>query len=477
MSDRLERFLAWAQKSGARASIADRRRMASELFELAGADPVTAEHVDALVSSLRSTLAGGQAIMCAKTVGDDLVRWHGAEGAEASPPPAPVPPVAPARPAPPKRHDSLELEFDLGGSAPPAAGQPLPAPPAALSTDDLELGLPPVLQTFGSASVRPHAAMPSAPPLADPGEGLELDLLASSPPAAQRAAASVPAAPASALLESEPPPPLAAMELDVSGPAPAPSSIRQPAALADGFHAPPTTAGVSTRAFAPASSRARDASSPGRRLLLLAVAVVVGAFVAFALVVRPRFLFPDAGRLVQGTHRSKHLGLSVDLPSQWRHAEDLDDEEDAKGWERRVSVFYQGSTVTRFEGQITLMVFRKDGNGSATDDELRTVGASQTLDQVQLRNCAQATLGGRAVQRCSSYATRFNNRYVHFEHFFTLDGRIVFVRTLFATRRPVGAEVAVPLDRAQREPGQTDPEVDAMAAAADGVVASIAPFK
>jgi hypothetical protein len=172
-----------------------------------------------------------------------------------------------------------------------------------------------------------------------------------------------------------------------------------------------------------------DPGGVGIRLIGKIAGIAIGIVLIVLLITRPSCIVGGKGEPIVGRLVSDHLGLALTFPNDWCHATDLDDDESKDDWERRVSTFYRGADVNDFVAQLTVITWRHDDR-AATDEDLRTRGATELMDAVVMRRCGEGTVAGQHAYRCTSMTARMNRRLAALEAYFLAGGAIVFVRLL-----------------------------------------------
>lgn len=186
--------------------------------------------------------------------------------------------------------------------------------------------------------------------------------------------------------------------------------------------------------------------SLSRRLLVWGgVAVPVLAGLGFILTRPGCSPFSNANAPIHGAFRSKHLGVQLEFDDGWMHDETKDDHEDASGWDRRVSIFFRGTSSSDFSSQLVLAVFsRKDKR--ATTEDANQLGAAETLGVILSRRCEPyAHPRGEQGTLCNGLTVRGAQRLAAVEAYFPVDGRAVFARFLLEMppmMGPVGVDAA-----------------------------------
>lgn len=182
--ERIEQFEKWSRGRGLVARDVDRRRIAGELFEIAGRSSVSQEHIEQLIKRYRDGLVGANKVLLARRVAEEILSWQeeggGTSGAAVSSPP----PKA-SEPPPEPRVERREKEKR---DKPRIAS----LDDFSLPTDLDSLRAPPPPGAKKISSIPPDRTSARPPPKPDPSEldGFEADF---SSPAKSLLSASVPA--------------------------------------------------------------------------------------------------------------------------------------------------------------------------------------------------------------------------------------------------------------------------------------------
>ncbi|HTJ85047.1 MAG TPA: hypothetical protein VL400_25185 [Polyangiaceae bacterium] len=173
-----------------------------------------------------------------------------------------------------------------------------------------------------------------------------------------------------------------------------------------------------------------------------------------------------------GTFRSKHLGAQIDFSEPWMHDETLDDRSEASGWERRVSIFFRGTSASDFTSQLVVVVFsRKDLRAGTA--EANQLGANETLGVILNRHCEPYQHpGGDLGTVCSGLTVRGAQRLAAIEAYFPMQGRAVFVRFLFEMPATIGPNA---VDATELRQG--DPLLDALNRKTNDALATLATLR
>ncbi|MFO0615339.1 MAG: hypothetical protein U0414_22285 [Polyangiaceae bacterium] len=468
MSERLKRFEAWVATRNEDVRKPEVARIGAELLEIAGDEAILELDVQTLVKRYKQGLAGAQRVLAAQRVGELMLRWQDEELHPKAPAPAPPPSPAPAR-------FDVDL-YERGGSARPPAALPEPeaapksvvpgpkvstwarpaaseAPPPLFEEDnaavvDAWLGATegrareaslPQIDAFDEAprsprpparddrpsqlpaalgpleaqlgvdagSIRPRARGSDAPP---PNRSDFPSAMSSRPPSVAPGLTDPKAAPMSGI-----------------GLMVAPSTV----APRERVPLPPPSTPYPLGAIAAANltpDRRIDAS--GAKMwggigfaVLLGIAVVV-------VITRPSCMFADPGKPVTGPFVDKYLGLKLTFPERWLYGEDLDDKEKTpQGYQRRISVFYQGTSATDYAAKLEVITLFKEGE-KVTEEIARNNGAGETLDQARYVNCNPIVRGTVRGTRCTSVSQQLGSPapYATVEYYFPLGTYTVFAR-------------------------------------------------
>jgi hypothetical protein len=456
-AERLKRFERWVAGHDLDVRKPEVTRVAGDLLEIAGAEPLREADVDALVKRYKQGLAGAQRVLAAQRVGELMLQCE-AEAAPSGAAPAAAafeePEQAPKSIVPgpkvstwarPATHDSSrppplfedehsEPSFSLGGVVEEDAAAPEPGEFHARLEDDLDatagsappqrwVAGPPVTSGVGadldivSASVRPRARGIDAPPPShfdiDAAEELKTDKSSRPPPASP--------------LSSRPPAsgafiPGVAGSVSRSVPPSVPPGPRS------GSQAPASYP-IGALATAQLQSTRTSESSNARLYGGLVFVAMISAAVAI-LFMRPSCMFPSSGKPVSGPFVAKYLGLQMTFPGQWLYGEDLNDKEkDDSGYVRKIAVFYQGTSATEYAAKLEVLTIFKDGE-TPSEDVARNNGAREVLDQERGRNCGPLVRGTVRGTRCTSISLELGSAatYSTIEDYFPLGSYTVFVR-------------------------------------------------
>lgn len=154
--------------------------------------------------------------------------------------------------------------------------------------------------------------------------------------------------------------------------------------------------------------------------------------------------FTSSNKPVGGAFRSKHLGVELTFSDQWLHDETKDDAAEKEGWNRRVSIFYRGTSSTDFLSQFVLVVFSR-GDRRATTVDANQLGANETMGVVMNRQCSPFKHPtGDIGTICSGMTARGTQRLALIEAYFPLDGRAVFARFLLEVPSNLPSTVPTP---------------------------------
>ncbi len=179
--ERIDEFEKWSRGRGAVARDVDRKRIAGELFEIAGRGLVSSDHVEALVKRYRDGLVGANKVLLARRVAEEVLTWQQETpsnpplGSSAPPPREPEPRAASTRPP------AASTRPPAASTRPPAASASTKPPAASAISDELDFeGLfderpprrssrPPAAKPARGASPPPRSSA-RPPPRPDPSE-------------------------------------------------------------------------------------------------------------------------------------------------------------------------------------------------------------------------------------------------------------------------------------------------------------------
>jgi hypothetical protein len=480
VDERLQKFEAWAEAHGSDVRAPERRRVAEELLEIAGDEAILELDVETLVRRYKQELQGAQRIMLASRVGREMLDWQeqeisksvrGAALAGDSERPAPDDAAESKRVVPGpriatwRRQSIDELEDKQAAAARAGLAAEPPAREQAFELEDERLSPAPASSDarviFGPKGRRRFDSE------GDTSGGIDVDAVAG--------AIEDPRAPGRSMRPSDleefraryrsieqgssAPPPMREsqpeqLDVEVAGIKPrvrgsdAPPPNHAPVSLErdSPSQGPPASARPSPASLYPVGNASvgrtiedeRDRSWRERlgltgglaRPLALALLVLLALAAIAVVVTRPSWLFRDPAKPVTGKFASKHLGLAMTFPGSWLQAEDLDDEGKTKdGYTRKISVFYQGTSASDFASKIEIVTLEKDG-APATQDTARTLGAGETLDAAERRQCTAFVHGTSHGTACTAIAPGLGNPTPSWmiEEYFDLGGRVVFVR-------------------------------------------------
>jgi hypothetical protein len=199
-----------------------------------------------------------------------------------------------------------------------------------------------------------------------------------------------------------------------------------------------------------------DEEKPLSRRLMLwgGLALPVVGLLGFILTRPGCSPFTDSKKPVTGRFHSKHLGVELTFSEQWLHDESKDDSQDNNGWNRRVSIFFRGTSSTDFLSQLVLVVFSR-GDQRATTNDANQLGANETMGMVMSRSCKPFEhAAGETGTLCSGFTARGTQRLAVIEAYFPLDGRAVFARFLLEV--PLGMAPAAAQPGMDGSPGPAD---------------------
>ncbi|MFO0549313.1 MAG: hypothetical protein U0271_13050 [Polyangiaceae bacterium] len=131
----IEAFELWSKERGLVARDIDRRRVARDLFDIAGSEPIREEHVTKLVKRYRDGLMGAHTVLAARRVALEVIQWQEEEGDPNGISSAPPPKQAPKPPSP-------EPARAVAAPRPKPAASPAasPIPEKASAGDEFDLG-------------------------------------------------------------------------------------------------------------------------------------------------------------------------------------------------------------------------------------------------------------------------------------------------------------------------------------------------
>ncbi len=459
----VEAFAAWSTAQGLTTRDIDRRRVLRDLFELAGSGPVEEAHIEELSKKYRQGLIGARAVLAARQVGFEILEWQAETGPAQAEPRVdePIREQQPEEPVPvshlssiPPASSSLPSQSSLAALAAPAApeaqlvsqdvwgevqkSEPPAAPAKLLDARLLEVDKEATSKALGydrRPSTRPPATGLS---IEESIQGISeerrklrrLENLDDKIDAGARAPSSVPPKVGDSVRPG-------ASERPGSnrpGPASRPPSNRPPGPQST---KPPTIQLPGSTVFqSPAYAPPPAAPSRISRRMLLGGGAILAIPVLSYVFAWPRFLHANAAKVVTGPFSSKHLGVSWDFRGTWKHAEQLDDVSSIPEGQRRVSVFFQGTAHDAFTSQLTIVVFR--GKSALTTENARQLGANETLGMAQNRHCEGFTASAIEGMRCSAFGSYAGKPMAVLEHYFSLGGKAVFLRTMtpFALAAP-----------------------------------------
>jgi hypothetical protein len=166
--------------------------------------------------------------------------------------------------------------------------------------------------------------------------------------------------------------------------------------------------------------------------------VILVLLLMLTLVFRPDFLFGDHQARVSGVFTSKQLGATIDFKDQWLHAEDLDGDEKRGGWVRNVAQFYRGGEdFHQAPARLTFVVFESN-TAIATDEDARTLGASETLNMAQRRKCEPFEYEGKRGTQCFAVSGQIGRAFGVVETYYADAGKVVFSRAMIEMPGAVG---------------------------------------
>lgn len=319
----------------------------------------------------------------------------------------------------------------------PALEAPADEPETAAQPDAPEGGLWAPLRQSGAPAAT-GAAGPWSGDLAAPAiPAIAEDVPELVPSSKRRAPSDPPAteAPASppARRPSSRPPPAMLGRIDVAG-----MSSRPPPPGADPARRPPSVPPGAAEPVAPTPAAALQGP------LLAKIGAGVGvALLVLLIALRPSCIFPAPTREVSGAFASKHLGIAATFNEPWMHAGKRDDSERRGDWRRARSMFYQGVDVDEFAIQLTLVTL-SHVDRPASDDDMRSVGASELATGTRNRECAPFERLETKAVRCTSEQTVAERRYAMLEEYFLVGPRIVYARGLVES--VAGAPEAAPAE-------------------------------
>lgn len=157
-------------------------------------------------------------------------------------------------------------------------------------------------------------------------------------------------------------------------------------------------------------------------------AVVLAVVVIVVVIAKSGLVFSRAAVDVNGLFLSKHLRVSLTFPEPWLHAESLDAHETTHdGYQRNVSVFYQGRSSDDFTSEIAVVSFERAGKSA--DDMVSGDPPAEVAAVSNGRKC-QPLDDARKGYRCESFTTRGEHGFGTLEEYFAVGSRVVLVRGL-----------------------------------------------
>ena len=449
--DRLTRFEAWAKENGSDVNVRERRRIAEELFAAVGAEPVRVTDVEALVKRYKDGLLGAQRVIAAQRVSQEVLEWQERD-------PTTADPVRPALSIPPVRGNA-DAETSQAPGPRVATWRRRASGEMKGVTSDAPPSGPPSVPPSG-----PTPADDAFPADAAPAEAPARDAPPAEAPAREAPPAEAPAKAAPRVVPPARPTPrdatsmklAEAMSVDMEGikPRARGSDAPPPSVATRQSERPPASYPIGARGAVPSRGAIR-----GRLPFVIGGAVVAVATIAALgiVVAKPSCLYSDPGRNISGVYRSKHLGLMTTFPADWRHAENLDASEPAKGgFAKKSEVFFRGTSATDYRVRIDVVSFVGEGDQPANDETARVVGGGEALKSALRRVCEPLVRGETRGTRCMSYVTPTGDpfEYATIEEYFPLGSGVVFVRGSFK----IGADHP-PADDAERRTAEEAPSV------------------
>ncbi len=375
--ERIDRFETWAKSHGGSFRPGERRRIADDLLEIAGEEAVLEVDIETLVKRYKQGLAGAQRILAAQRIGAEFLDWQKADIDERR---KSERPVSAKEDTPGPNVGSWRRKSREGAEG------PLSRPPSS----EVARAEEPIAQlpARDTTSVKPSVDM-------------EVEAIEIAPRVRGNDA---------------PPPSREDVFETVKAPPPSISRDHPPAS------AYPLGIAVTSAGGGPFSPR---------RIAVLGVAFGgLGLVVLLVFLMRPVFLFTGQSPIVAGIYKSKHLGLMMSFPGDWRHAEGLDQASRTRdGFDRKSAVFFVGNTDKDFDARIELVAITHPGE-QVTDEIARNEGGQEALEIVDQRACDTLIRGATRGTKCMGFTSTVGDpvEYATFEAYFPQGSLVVYAR-------------------------------------------------